>query len=308
MKTFTGAITAAVIFLCFFSAAAANPGVFPFEPDKEIRGLLEEATALALIDYLALTPDQRTEIKRILKPVHEEMEQMKAEEIKVREERIKPRLRQVIQDLKAGRDPASTPPEDVVESMTTVRTRMAALFTKANQAYGEITALLTPAQQERLRGFRFEEYIGPMPDMHPRRLLGMDPVKFIEEIRNSSQEEIEAMVGQIEQRHEARREFMGKAGKGARGEARDRKMQSFVALVKEIHAMPQDEFEAKVEQLKTEVEAATPRSRPGRGPGPRPPGPPPFMSPGPDGKPGSLVNKKFNTKRIIFSPSFYEAL
>jgi hypothetical protein len=305
MKIFARVITAVSVLFCCSLAVAGPPGFFPFEPDDEMRTLIGEATALALIDNLALAPDQRTEIKRILSPVHEEIGRMKEEEKQFRDDRIKPRLRQVIQDLKAGRDPASSSPEDVVAQMTAVRTRIAALFTMSNQAYGEIQGVLTPAQQERLRSFRFEEYIGPMPGMHPRKMLGMDPVKLIEEIRNSSQEEIDAMVLQIEQGREARKAFAGKAGRGA---ARDRKVQVFMDLVQEIHAMPQSEFDARTEQLKKEIEAVTPGRRPGGGPGSKSPERSPFMNSGAEGRPSPPMGKGFDVKRIIFSEPFYEAL
>jgi hypothetical protein len=216
--------------------------------------------------------------------------------MKFRDDRIKPRLHQVIKDLKAGRDPAATPSEQVVTEMTAFRTRMAGLFLKTDQAFQAITALLTPAQQERLQDFRFEEYMGPMPAMPPGRLLGMEPGELLREIRSASPEEIDGMVQQMEQRRDRMTE---RAENEKRAERMDRKIRQFADLVRQIHSMPQQEFDARQEQLKQELEVLSP-PRPGpdgRRGGPRPPKPPP-----------PFADKGFDTKRIVFSKAFYEAL
>jgi len=295
MKTVSGMFIALAVLFCCSPANGVSPGFFPFEPDEEMRGLVSRATALALIHDLSLTTDQREEIKQTLKPVHEDIELLKKEERSFRDEKIKPRLRQVIEDLKAGRDPTATRSEKNVEEMDAMRTRMTGLFQKTDQAYQAITALLTPAQQERLRDFRFSKYMGPFPAMHPARLHGMKPVELLNEIRNASQEEIDARVLEMGRIRDERR---GASREGKRMERREQKIQSFMDLVQQIHDMPQAEFDAKKEQLKKELKALSP-PRPGPG-GDRGHRHRPKTTP--------FMGKGFDTKRIVFSQAFYESL
>jgi hypothetical protein len=295
LKTIAGTLVVLFVLFCRSLAAGNPPGFFPFEPDEEMRSLISQATALALIHNLALTPDQRKEIKRNLEPVQAELQEVQKEEMKFRDDRIKPRLRQVIQELKAGRDPAATPSEQVVTEMTAFRTRMAGLFMKTRQAFQGITALLTPAQQERLRDFRFEEYLGPMPPLPPGRLLGMEPGELLREIRSASPGEIEGMVEQMERRRER---MTDRAENGKRAERMDRKVRQFADLARQIQSMPQEEFDARQEQLTQELNALSP---------PRP-GPDGRGDPRPPTRPPPFGEKGFDTKRIVFSKAFYEAL
>jgi len=308
MKGIFGALLAGSVLFCCPLAYANPPGFIPFEPDEEMRELMEQATALALIHDLALTPEQRKEIQQILQPVQEEKQSLQEGERAFRDQRIKPRLRQVIADLKAGRDPAASPSAEAVDEMEVLRPRMAGLFLRLDQAYEAVTACLTPAQRERLRTFRFEEYIGPMPAMHPAKLLGMEPVELLEAIRNASPEEIDAMVQRMERKRE-RRAGPGDGKSRPRRARVERKMASFVELVRQIHDMPQADFDARKEQLEKELAALTapPPPPPGGPPGPGGPaggrnGPPPPPNPS-----GGMA-KGMNVKRILFSQAFYDSL
>lgn len=295
MKGLAGALSVVVFLICGAPSRASTPEFFPFQPDEEMMELVSRAAALALIHDLALTAEQRGEIRRILKPLRDEIDRLQEEEEAFRNERIKPRLRKVIEELKAGRDPAAALSAESEEEMSAFRDRMAGLLTKSDRAYRSVQAVLTPAQQERLRGFRFEEYIGPLPRKRPAGRLGMEPEALILEIRTASPEEIDALVARIERRREARKEA---AGNGKRAARVDRKVEKLVDLVKQIHAMPQEAFDARREQLRMELDLLSP---PGPGPaGRHGPGRPPGA--------GGFADSGFGAKRILFSKAFYEAL
>ena len=296
MRSITG--TLAVLSALFFCAPAdaVSPGFFPFQPDEEMLELISQAAALALIHDLALAPDQRAQIKRILAPVRGEIDRLQVEERALRDDRIKPLLLRIIEDLKAGRDPAQTPSEESMEEMTAFRARMAGLFLKTDGAYQAVTAVLTPAQQERLGTFCFQEYMGPMSTrVRPGSRLGMEPEDLIQQIRSASPEEIEAMVVRMERRRGVRE---GLRVTGRRSPAMDRKIETFAALVRQIHAMPQEEFEARADRLRVELDSLSP-------PGPGPEG---RMGPGRGPRSGGFMGRGFDTKRILFSKAFYESL
>lgn len=293
MKTITGAIVGLSIVLGYSLATAMPPGFPPFMDDQELRELSSEAVSLALIHDLALTPEQREEMKQILKPIRGEFDLMRKAERKFRDEHIKPRLRQIISDLKAGRDPAPCKAEEAAD-MEAFRSQMAGLFVRADQAYGKIRDLLGPEQQSRLEDFRFQEYMGPTHMMHAGKLLSMEPMKLIQEIHGYSQEEIDRLVREITRREEAHERFESEE---EREGLRDEKVQMLIDLIKRIHAMPQSEFDEKAELLKQEMKALSPGSvgagrdrRHGR------------RRPSPFGQRG------FDTRRIVLSASFYESL
>jgi len=294
-------LLAGAVLICCPLAYGKPPGFFPFEPDPEMRELLEQATALALIHDLALTPEQRNEIKQILRPVQEEKQGLEEQERAFRDQRIKPRLRQVIEDLKAGRDPAASPSQEAVEEMESLRPRMAALFLKIDRAGDAVSACLTPAQRERLRGFRFEEYVGPIPAVHPAKRLGMEPGELIDEIRGASPEEIDALVRRAERVRD--RPPGPWEGTGNRRARMERKLESFAELVRQIHDMPQADFDARKEQLEKELAALAP-------PPPPPPGPPGGTAPPPPApaKSPEARDRGVNVKRVLFSRAFYDSL
>ncbi len=274
-------------------ANAMPPDFPPFMLDNDLRDLSSEAVSLAIIHHLSLTPDQRTEIKQILTPLRAEFDLMKSKDGEFQDTYIKPRLNQIISDLKAGKDP-DPPLEQNMAVHEAFRSQMAALLAKAHQAFEEISALLSPEQQEQLQSFRFEEYLGLPPIMHPRRLLDMEPVELIRQIRDYSPEEIDQLAEMVSHRQQAMKSL------GVRKEHRQHKedrIQMFISLIKKINEMPQSEFDAKAQLLQEEIEALSP---PHHGPGksrgrPGPPSPP-------------FMKKGFDTKRIIMSEPFYEAL
>ncbi len=279
--------------LFFCTSAQARPPAFPhFMKDQEIRELSTEAAALALIHHLSLSVEQREQIKGILKPLRTEFDQIGKAEQDVRERIIKPRLRQVIEALKAGREPD---PDDLKrDELETFRGQMATLFTQTDQAYEAVQALLDQEQKEKLRDFRLEAYLGPIHAMHPKRLFHMEPIKMLNEIHEASPEEIDRLIQKMT-RPRGPRTDMGRAGK--RQERREEKTRLLAELIRKINAMPQEEFEKKVELLPAELQALMPhhgskgkvcsRSRCGRKAGKR---------------------GEFGTKRIMMSKSFYEAL
>jgi hypothetical protein len=320
MRNLAGGITVALVLFGLFSAAQAMPppgGPPPFLGDEELRGLFSEATALALIHDLALTPEQRGKIKGILKPVRADFDLMDKEEKSFREEQIKPRLKQVIADLKAGKNPVPAT-EVKAPNMEALRSRMAALRVKADQAYEGFVLLLSSDQKEKLRNFRFENYLGPLPGMQPERLPGMEPLQLIREVRGYSQEELEKRIEEIES-HEAARP--PPPGEKESSGLREQRVKIFIDLLRKIHDMPQAEFEAKTELLEQELAELSPPPPHGpegdRGP-PSPPEagpvPPPGGGPGGDSEPPPppgpppCMKRGFDPQGVVFSKSFYEAL
>ncbi len=285
-------IVLSFLFTCS-TASAQPPGFHHLMKDDEMRELSDEAAALALIHNLSLSTEQREQIRGIAKPVRAEFEEMEEVEQGIRETIIKPRLRKVIEDLKAGKEP--TPPADIKkDEIEALRGQMAALFVQADQAYEAVLALLSPEQQERLRNFRLEEYLGPIHAMHPRRLLHMEPVKMLQEIRNASPEEIDRLVQMMTERQGFRR---SPPGSEKRHSLRNEKVRMLAEFIRKIHVMPQEEFEEKVQILQEEVEALKPRrgdSRKGRDRDRR--------------DHGRDSRRGFGPKRIVLSEAFYEAL
>ena len=296
MKTFLAAL-AVLSVLCCSSAARAMPppGFPPFLDDEEMRGLISQAAALALIHDLALTPEQREQIKGILEPVRAEIEDMRKAEKTFRDEHLKPRLKQAIADLKAGRKPAP-PAADRGTDDQTLRSRVATVRVKSDQAFEQIKGLLSAEQREKLKDFDIEKVLGHPVGLRPHRLLCREPAKLIEEIRGYSQEDLDRLVERLSRRAEARR------ASGPEGEpdpVRDEKIKLFIELVKKIHAMPQSEFDAKAEALKQELAALSPAPGPGgRGDGGERRG----------HRHGPFPKRVFDGKRIIFSESFCDSL
>jgi len=295
MRTFFTAI-AVLSWLCCSPAASAMPHGFPpLLEDVEMRDLVSQVAALGLLHDLALSPEQREQIKQVLTPVRAECEAMQKAERKFRDEQLKPRFKRVIADLKAGRDPAPPAEPKGIEGET-LRSRMAAMRVKSDRAYEQIAALLSAPQQEKLRDFDLARYLGTPPGLHPRGLICRDPAGLIQEIRGSTQEDLDLIVQRLSRRAEARR------GSGPAGEpdpAREEKIRMFIELVKKIHAMPQAEFDARAEALQQELAELAPasarRGKCDRG-----------ERPGPRG--GSSSKGGFEVKRILLSESFYDSL
>jgi len=266
---------------------AMPPGPPPFLQDEELLRLSSEASALALLHRLSLTAEQRGQIKSILEPVRAEFERAEKAEKKFLDEQVKPRLRQIITDLKAGRNPA--PPSDrQKEQIDALRSQLAPLLVKADQAFEKILALLRPEQQEVLWDFRFEEYLGPVRPVHPSRLLGMEPEKLVREIRSAPQDEIDQLLRDVVQRPHA----------GPADDPRAEKARMFIDLIQKIRAMPKSEFDAKAKTLEQELAALKP-----------PPPPGPGRREGPDLQlPYRSAKPVFDVKRILLSQSFFEAL
>ncbi len=276
-------------------ANARPPGFHHFMKDQEIRELSTEAAALALIHHLSLSTEQREQVKEILKPIRAEFDQMEAAEQNVRENIIKPRLRQVIEALKA--DKAHVPPDDVKkDEIETLRGQVASLFAQTDQAYEAVQAILSQEQQERLRDFRLETYLGPIHAMHPKKLLRLEPVKMLHEIHDAPQEEIDHLIQRMTER-KGPRKHMQRPGKGKK--QREEKVRMFAALIRKINAMPQEEFEEKFNLLQAELETLRPHRGHGQGKvGER----------GRRDHDGRGKRGDFGTKRIMMSESFYEAL
>jgi|GEM_PF-3014622 len=292
MKRLAGTIAGFLVLFAFSLANAMPPHPSPpFMDDKELRDLTSEAASLALIHRLALTPEQGTEMKQILEPIRAEFESMEAAEKEAREAFIKPRLRQIIADLKAGKDPALSG-DDSGEGPEAIRSRMVGLLVKEAEAFRKIKALLSQDQQEQLRDFRFfEEYMETTGPLDPRKLLRMEPLELLQKIRESSSEDVDRLAQDVAAKRAVRETFEGDSKRDKR---LGQKLELLVELVQKIHAMPQSEFDAKAKLLEQELEAlsASPRGDKRR----RGPRPPRFG-------PGGL-----DARGIIFSKSFYDAL
>ena len=302
MKACTGVLTLTFMLILTVSASAEPPGSSPFlSPppfmmDKELNQLGSEAAALALLHELKLNAEQKGTIKEILQPVRARFARMETEEANMRESVMKARLRQIIADLKAGRDPAP-PPKTPPPNLSVMRNRMATLVATTNEAYEKVQGLLTAEQRQTLNSFRFEKYVVPFRVMPPGGVHDVDPVEMIEQIRGASGEELAILVERIRERGRPG----GPPPPGGRepDPSRQERVEMFAALLVKIHDMPQDEFDRKVETLKQELSAISP------GPGDRPPPPPDGR--GPRG-PEDPMKKGFDPKSIVLSRAFYDAL
>jgi len=285
---------------------ARMPGPFPGEERWKLQ---EEAVSLAVIHYLDLAPEQRSQMKEILAPVRKDGDEARSRGEKWNKKVMEPRLRKVISDLKKGRKP-EPPSEDLVAESETFHQQMRDYRITAKATVEKVLNVLTPEQRERLRTFQPHEYIGLTPPP-PRPMRGA-LLEVIDEIREIPQEEFDKLVAHLESR--------GTTGR-KKGPAGTNRAQTLVAFMTEVRNMPEEEFKAQHERLEEQYEQLRPPQGPepgihmrreGRqldGPGPkkgmRGKGPKAMGGKEHHGK-GPM--KKDILKRVLLSEEFYKAL
>jgi len=246
----------------FASTALAGPGrsgghrFFPI--DEELRQLHHEATALALIHDLELTTEQRSGIKEILGSVRPEFESAERALAEVTEREIKPRLRRVIAELEAGRDPRSIEGESS-SAFSGLQVLELDLRSKADEAYESATALLTPEQRDRLDTFDPHVYTGFRPGPGPSVFDKKDPMESIRHIRDVPQEEFDRFVEHLLARGPERN------GKNRQSPGRMERKEALVDLMMQVRSMSQEDFDRQADKIQEEIQAAMPRGRGGSG-------------------------------------------
>lgn len=315
---------------------ALNANAFPGKGkgDEELHKLQAEAMSLALIHHLQLNKSQRGEIKKILKPLRPEIDEMIKQGETWHDGPMKQRMRHIISDLKAGRQPREVS-SDLAAKHQQMQQQGMGLKLKTDKAMKEIMGQLTVKQVEGLENFDPKKYVGFKFLFNPGKLRDMEPVEMLKEIRSMPQAQFDMLMSQMENRLEKK----SKQNEAAKGEGQrvgfNQKMRierhkALVEMMQEVRKMKKVEFEAQLGRLEKDLEELWPmrhRGGPGhakgqgRGRGHRGGGAGPAFDErgphhvGPGGRSGQGHGRKGGhhmkgqkLKMLVFSEYFYNAL